>query len=140
MFQNRKQILLQAGSQRYLFLNGYEVDGIEMQLPDSAIKNYYKMPLRAMMEKGLERRIRHVKVLRNNKLWITLWQKFSKFDVNIYRCINRYVDNLKRVCDGSVSVNKIDLKVDHEGSFIWPLRGSRYPSLFQKAVKTGVRW
>lgn len=115
MFQNRKQILLQAGSQRYLFLNGYEVDGIEMQLPDSAIKNYYKMPLRAMMEKGLERRIRHVKVLRNNKLWITLWQKFSKFDVNIYRCINRYVDNLKGVCDGSVSVNKIDLKVDHEG-------------------------
>lgn len=55
--------------------SGYEIDGIEIQLPnsDEVNKNYYKMPLRSLMERGLERRIRFVKVQRNDRLWITLW-------------------------------------------------------------------
>lgn len=123
----------------------YEIDGIEIQLPnsDEANRNYYKMPMRAIMERNLERRIRHVKVLRGNRIWITLWQRFSKFDTHLYRCINRYINNLVDACGtgtGSVYVKKLDCKIDYAGSFVWPTRAANYPSILQKAVRQGARW
>jgi hypothetical protein len=71
------------------------------------------------MEKNVERRIRYVKVMPNGRLWITLFQAFSKLDTHIYRCINSWIATIKKTHGVELVLHKIDLKNDYYGSYYW---------------------
>lgn len=96
----------------------YEVDGILLSMAPSDDLNYSKMPLRQIMERNCEARIRSIQVKnQQNHMWITLWEQFATFNQDFYRCINKWIKNLRPVFGNSVKVLKIDLKQDHYGTF-----------------------
>lgn len=53
-----------------------------------------------------------------NHLWVTLWEQFSQFNPDLYRCFNQWIRNLRKICKRGVKVLKIDFKVDNYGSFL----------------------
>jgi hypothetical protein len=85
-----------------------------------------------MIEKNCEARIRSVQVRRGgDKIWITLWEEFSRLSSDLYRCINQWIRNMKVICGRRVIVLKIDFKVDSLGTFC----ATDYESMNDKLVR-----
>lgn len=90
------------------------------------------MPLRKLIEKNVESRIRSVQLQdMQQKLWITLWEEFSTFNHDTFRCLNLWVKNLKALFGSRVSVLKIDFKIDSLGTLVV----DDYQSFNDKVVK-----
>lgn len=104
-----------------------------MSIPPSDDLDYKKMPLRLLMEKKCEPRIRHVQVKSKlNQLWITLWDEFSMLNIDIYRCLNQWIKNLNKALKSRhVRIQKVDFKVGSYGTFCDP----NYKNLSIKLVR-----
>lgn len=86
------------------------------------------------MEHGLERRIKNVLVKLGNKLWITLYQDFSMVDNHLYRCINKWIESIKKKYGFRAVVTKMDVKIDYRGSYYYQTQ-HHHQSLLAKALK-----
>lgn len=113
---------------------GYEVDGVNIHLPDVG-KDCKLMPIRAIMERNCEARIRTLQVKKDKegyRMWVTLWEEFSVLNTDLYRCFNVWTRNLRDALKSSkVLIYKIDFKVDSKGA----LCTSTFESVNNKLVR-----